>query len=166
MAINRVLPHFPELPAVIQEKEPIEVSTQEIATPASDNAGIFAHNKARFLVQSPYTEQDHLLDLAALDEENALLARALTHMRSLRPDYATSPYLETFNWNEMMEELARLVREHGHRWKETSFFIVAFRSQIPPTTVYEDLGALDQVAHAEAIASGGFLKCVSPFRFG
>lgn len=140
MAINRVLPHFPELPAVIQEKEPIEVSTQEIATPASDNAGIFAHNKARFLVQSPYTEQDHLLDLAALDEENALLARALTHMRSLRPDYATSPYLETFNWNEMMEELARLVREHGHRWKETSFFIVAFRSQIPPTTVYEDLG--------------------------
>ena len=43
-------------------------------------------------------------------------------------------------------------------FKETSFFIVAFRSRVPPTTVYEDLGVLDEVAHAEAVACGGFLK--------
>ncbi|RYP05848.1 hypothetical protein DL764_003522 [Monosporascus ibericus] len=41
---------------------------------------------------------------------------------------------------------------------ETSFFIVAFRSQIPPTTAYEELGVLDKAAHAEATASGGFLN--------
>lgn len=43
-------------------------------------------------------------------------------------------------------------------FKETTFFIVAFRSRVPPTTVYEDLGVLDEVAHAEAVACGGFLK--------
>ncbi|KAI1102751.1 hypothetical protein F4804DRAFT_253606 [Jackrogersella minutella] len=159
MAINQVLPHPSELPpAFLQEKEPIEVSTQEIATAPAVGAGIFAHGGEHFLVQSPYTEQEHLLDLRTLGAENALLARALARMRSLRPDYATSSYAETFNWDEIIEELTRLVREHGHSWKETSFFIVAFRSQIPPTTVYDDLGALDKVAHAEAIASGGFLK--------
>jgi translation initiation factor 3 subunit H len=35
---------------------------------------------------------------------------------------------------------------------------VVFRSQIPPTTVYADLGALDKAAHEEATKSGGFLK--------
>ncbi|KAI0834398.1 hypothetical protein F5Y06DRAFT_158936 [Hypoxylon sp. FL0890] len=159
MAVNQVLPHPSELPlAVIQDKKPIEVSTQEVTTLLGDSTGIFAHDGEHFLIQSPYTEQEHLLDLRTLDAENALLARALARMRSLRPDYATSPYAETFNWDEVIEELARLVREHDHRWKETSFFIVAFRSQIPPTTVYEDLGALDKVAHAEAVATGGFLK--------
>ncbi|KAI0139880.1 hypothetical protein F4776DRAFT_662019 [Hypoxylon sp. NC0597] len=159
MAVNQVLPHQPELPpAVIQYKGPIEISTEEVATPPGHTTGIFSHDGEHFLIQSPYTEQEHLLDLRTLDAENALLARALARMRSLRPDYATSPYTETFNWNEVIEELSQLVRKHGYRWKETSFFIVAFRSQIPPTTVYEDLGALDKVAHAEAVASGGFLK--------
>lgn len=112
----------------------------------------------RYLVVSPYTEQEHLLDLDSLDAENRLLALALTNMNCLRDDYATAPYIESFNWDEIIATLRTLARETGHAWKETSFFVVAFRSQIPPTTVYAELGALDKAAHAEATASGGFLK--------
>lgn len=159
MALNPVLPHASERPsALLREKDHTEISTEEVLPSPTDSTGIFAHDKKHFLVNSPYTDQEHLLDLRTLDAENALLARALVRMTNLRPDYATAPYVETFNWDEIMDELRRIVRQHGHEWKETSFYIVAFRSRIPPTTVYEELGTLDKVAHAEATASGGFLK--------
>ncbi|KAH7002070.1 hypothetical protein EDB80DRAFT_70072 [Ilyonectria destructans] len=112
----------------------------------------------RYLMQSPYAEQDHLLDLATLNNENALVAKALTRLQVLREDYATAPYLESFNWAEVISEVKRLATESGKSFKETSFYIVAFRSQIKTSTEYADLGRLDQAAHAEAIASGGFLK--------
>lgn len=112
----------------------------------------------RYLVVSPYTEQEHLLDLESLGVENRLLALSLTKMKCLREDYATAPYTETFNWGEIMATLRMLARKMDHVWNETSFFVVAFRSQIPPTTVYAELGTLDRAAHSEATASGGFLK--------
>ncbi|KAI5867342.1 hypothetical protein GGS23DRAFT_172085 [Durotheca rogersii] len=159
MAVEQVSPHRPgPLSVVPQEKAPIEISTREVNTPGRDTLDIFTHDENHFLVVSPYGEREHLLDLRSLDAENALLARALAGMTCLRPDYATAPYIDIFNWQEIIEELARLAQQHGHQWKETSFFVVAFRSQIPPTTVYEDLGVLDKAAHAEATASGGFLK--------
>jgi hypothetical protein len=113
---------------------------------------------SRFLVTSPYTELAHQLDLHSVNEENGLLALALVKMNNTREDYATAPYLDTFNWDEVIENLRALARTRNHQWRETSFYIVAFRSQIPPTTVYADLGVLDKAAHAEAVASGGFLK--------
>jgi hypothetical protein len=112
----------------------------------------------RYLVVSPYHEQEHLLDLETLDIENQLLAIALTKMKCLRQDYATAPYVQTFNWEEIIETLQTLAGRLNHTWKRTSFFVVAFRSRIPPTTVYAELGTLDKAAHAEATASGGFLK--------
>lgn len=116
------------------------------------------NKQPRYLRISPYTEQNHLLDLTTLDEENRLLALALVKMKNTRDDYATAPYLDIFNWDEIMKSLRTIARERNHHWKETSFYIVVFRSQIPPTTVYADLGVLDKAAHAEATASGGFLK--------
>lgn len=115
-------------------------------------------DRERYIVASPYTEKEHLLDLESVDAENRLLALALTRFRCLRPDYATAPYPETFNWTEIVETVKALAMARTHRWRETSFFIVAFRSQIPPTTIYAELGTLDKAAHAEATASGGFLK--------
>ncbi|CAG7562885.1 unnamed protein product [Fusarium equiseti] len=112
----------------------------------------------RYLVQSPYTEQEHLLDLNTLDNENTILARALGKFQAIREDYATAPYTESFNWPEVLEEVKRLALESGKSFKETSFYIVAFRSRIKQTTEYADLGRLDKGAHAEAVASGGFLK--------
>lgn len=115
-------------------------------------------DQSRYLVVSPYHEQEHLLDLESLDTENQLLALALTELRCLRQDYATAPYIDSFNWGEIIEKLRTLARQRSHGWKKTSFFVVAFRSRIPPTTVYAELGVLDKAAHAEATASGGFLK--------
>lgn len=113
---------------------------------------------SRHLVVSPYTEQDHLLDLDTLDTENQILAEALVVMKPVRDDYATGSYLESFNWEEVMRRARELTVARGHEFKETTWYIVAFRSQIKPTTEYPDLGVLDKAAHAEATASGGFLK--------
>ncbi|KAI1334288.1 hypothetical protein F5Y15DRAFT_295503 [Xylariaceae sp. FL0016] len=149
MAVHQPIPRESEL-AYSSEKARVDISTQEIRP--------LPHDGGPLLVVSPYTEREHLLDLRSLDPENALLAQGLVRMKCLRPDYATAPYVETFNWGEVVEEVARLAQQQGHSWKETSFYIVVFRSQIPPTTVYAELGALDKAAHAEATASGGFLK--------
>ena len=107
---------------------------------------------------SPYHEIPHLLDLQTLDTPNQLLAKALVGLKCLREDYATAAYVEIFNWSEVISSVQKLAVASDFKWKETSFYIVVFRSQIPPTTVYSDLGILDKAAHAEATKSGGFLK--------
>lgn len=112
----------------------------------------------RYLLVSPYDEQDHLLDLQTVDTANQLLAMALVSMQCQRKDYATAPYINIFNWQIIVQELQRLITANSYNWREQSFYIVVFRSQIPPTTIYGDLGRLDKAAHAEATRSGGFLK--------
>ncbi|KAB8291134.1 hypothetical protein EYC80_009822 [Monilinia laxa] len=114
----------------------------------------------RYLVVSPYDEKPHLLDLETLDKPNQLLARALLGLKCLREDYATAPYVETFNWQAIIDSLRELAKTSNYTWKEEYFYIVVFRSQVPPETVahYSDLGLLDKAAHAEATESGGFLK--------
>ncbi|OAA38638.1 UPF0643 protein [Metarhizium rileyi] len=112
----------------------------------------------RFIVQSPYVDTEHLLDLKSLDNENALISLALARLQAVREDYAIASYSESFNWTEVLDELRQLVQKTGRGFKETSFYIVAFRSQIKPSTDYSHLGELDKAAHAEAVASGGFLK--------
>ncbi|KAI0106499.1 hypothetical protein GGR51DRAFT_172768 [Nemania sp. FL0031] len=134
-------------------KTTVTALAQAVAAPAT-----LPEEIENLLVISPYTAREHLLDLRTLDMENAILAQALVYLKCLRPDYATAPYIDTFNWTEVIDQVKRLAQQKGHSWKASSFFIVAFRSQIPPTTVYEDLGALDKAAHIEATASGGFLK--------
>lgn len=111
-----------------------------------------------WIVQSPYQEPEHQLDLSSLDFENAVLAEALKVLQAVRGDYATAPYNESFNWQEVIAELRRVVHQSGGRFKESSFYVVAFRSRIKPSTDYSHLGDLDKAAHAEAVASGGFLK--------
>lgn len=110
------------------------------------------------LVVSPYKEPAHRLQLHTVDTQSQLLAKALTQMNVLRSDYATSPYIDTFNWPEIVANIRELARSAGIVWVRQRWYVVVFRSQIPPTTNYGDLGVLDKAAHAEATASGGFLK--------
>jgi hypothetical protein len=110
------------------------------------------------LVISPYTDLPHLLYLPSVGTQEQLLAHALTGLKSEREDYATAPYVEIFNWEDVILDLKRRVVDAGHSWNEQTFYIVVFRSRIPPTTDYADLGALDKAAHVEAVQSGGFLK--------
>lgn len=154
--------HLVALEGIPREKV-LDMDTKKYARVSEESEESSSHfdqalKGDRYLVVSPYLEQDHLLDLETLDAENKLLALALTRLKCLRNDYATAPYIESFNWDEIIDTLRALAHEVDHRWKETSFFVVAFRSRIPPTTVYADLGVLDKAAHAEATASGGFLK--------
>ena len=61
-------------------------------------------------------------------------------------------------WDEVIDSVRKHAEVSGLKWADQQFYVVVFRSQIPPTTVYADLGVLDKAAHAEATASGGFLK--------
>lgn len=110
------------------------------------------------LVVSPYTTPPHLLDLRSLNEPQTLLAKALTVLQSTREDYATAPYDQSFNWAAVTARLQSLITSSNHHWKRQHFYIVVFRSQVPPTTDRTHLGALDQRSHAEATKSGGLLK--------
>jgi hypothetical protein len=115
-------------------------------------------NDDNLLVVSPYDELPHLLDLRTLNTASHILARALVGLKCLREDYAVAPYVEIFNWPEVIQSVKELASISNFTWNEQPFYIVVFRSQIPPTTVYADLGVLDKTAHAEATKSGGFLK--------
>ncbi|CZS90839.1 uncharacterized protein RCO7_06698 [Rhynchosporium graminicola] len=110
--------------------------------------------KKDLLVVSPYLEEDHLLDLSTLDTANQLLAKALVDLRFIRDDHRTAPYVDSFNWPEIIDSVHDLAQMSGFNWTKTDL------SRIPPTTVYSDLGVLDKAAHAEATASGGFLKYI------
>ena len=112
------------------------------------------------LVISPYMDTPHLLDLRTVGIQEQLLAHALIIMRSVREDYAVALYSDAFNWTEIIEDLRQRAKAVNHSWKEQAFYIVVFRSQVPPTTDYGHLGDLDKAAHVEAVQSGGFLKLV------
>lgn len=133
-------------------KEAVSVSDTKL------KEGPSAPQTPRYIVASPYTDTEHLLDLDSLDIENQLLSEALQRMRAVTEEYATRPYVESFNWEEVVGRVRELATTRQHKFKQTSWYIVAFRSQIRSTAVVPDLGALDKAAHAEATASGGFLK--------
>ena len=111
-----------------------------------------------YLVNSPYWETGHLLDLGSIGTPQRLLAKALTVMAPIRGDYATAPYSDAFNWGLVVSVLKSLVEIESYAWKHQSFYVVVFRSQVPPTTDRSHLAALDRRSHAEAMESGGLLK--------
>jgi len=113
---------------------------------------------SNYLITSPYTELPHLLDLNTLDTPNRLLSLALQKMQPITTSYATTPYHEAFNWPSVIIELSRLCENENHNWEATAFYCVVFTSTIRQSCNYPDLSALDKLSHAEAMASGGFLK--------
>lgn len=110
------------------------------------------------LVVSPYTRRPHLLDLTNLTKSQTYLAKALTRLSPLTHAYATVPYVKAFNWDVVFGSLAAAVKADGFSWTEQFFFIVVFRSQVPPSTDRSHLAELDKKAHMEAMASGGLFK--------
>ncbi|KAL8809254.1 MAG: hypothetical protein Q9223_006685 [Gallowayella weberi] len=110
------------------------------------------------LVVSPYTSRAHLLDLNLLNHAQILLAKALTILSPSTQAYATSPYINSFNWESVFGLLAARVKAEGFVWREQFFYVIIFRSQVPASTDRGDLAVLDAKAHAEAMASGGLLK--------
>ncbi|KAF2705906.1 hypothetical protein K504DRAFT_493750 [Pleomassaria siparia CBS 279.74] len=110
------------------------------------------------LISSPYNNPGHYLDLADLDTPNLLLAKALTALKALRPDYATAPYTEALNLGAVVGLVSRFAANEKFNWKEQSFYVVSFRSKLKETIDNELLYALDYESHREACESGGLLK--------
>ncbi|KAL2832105.1 hypothetical protein BDW59DRAFT_157567 [Aspergillus cavernicola] len=131
-----------------EDPHPITTTTTTTTT-TSDNT----------LITSPYTTPEHILNLSTLDKANQLLARALTTLAPIRPDYATAPYTESFNWDAVFSTLHTLAQSEGfYPWPRRSFYVVAFRSILREDADPERLHLLDERSHAEAVASGGLLK--------
>ncbi|KAL4997111.1 hypothetical protein BDV10DRAFT_186478 [Aspergillus recurvatus] len=110
------------------------------------------------LVISPYTTREHLLDLSTLETPNRLLAQALTTLTPVRPDYATAPYTESFNWASVFVTLHNLAEKESYLWSQQSFYVVVFRSILQADADGDRLHLLDERSHAEAVSSGGLLK--------
>ena len=115
-------------------------------------------NLQELLIVSPYTSHSHLFDTRTVSQPNRLLAKALTVLEPVRDDYAIAPYVDIFNWPQVMARVRALSRGEGYLWPASSFYVVVFRSQVPPTTDRSHLAALDAASHEEAIKSGGLLK--------
>lgn len=110
------------------------------------------------LISSPYNQTAHLLDLNHLDTQNRLLSLALASFKPIRDDYATAPYLDSFNWQEVFDLVKAYSQAEGHVWTAQSFYVVEFRSVLKPGVDQDRLHALDAYSHQEATTSGGLLK--------
>lgn len=110
------------------------------------------------LISSPYNEAPHLLDLKTLDTPARLLAKALTVLKPIRDDYATAPYAESFNWQEVVDLLPQFPDADGYTWQRQELYVVVFRSRLRPGANVQLLQVLDIHSHREANASGGLLK--------
>lgn len=110
------------------------------------------------LIASPYNEPGNLLDLRRLPLQEQLLAKAFTIFRPMRDDYAQAKYEESFNYQATIEALRVLAAEEGHVWKSQAYLIVYFRSELREDADRHLLAEADNLAHGEAMASGGLLK--------
>lgn len=113
---------------------------------------------ATHLISSPYPDFANQLRLEDLEAPFRLFAFALSILRPIREDYATAPYLDSFNWSEVFALLRSLCERTGFHWKELGFYVVIFRSKLLEGADRERLGLLDQKSHEEACQSGGLLK--------
>lgn len=114
--------------------------------------------EATNIQSSPYSDPLNFLNLIELDKPLQLFALALTKLQSTRPDYATAPYMSSFNWDEVFEILTGLCTQAGIQWQRTDFYVVIFRSKLRIEADRARLGELDQMSHQEACASGGLLQ--------
>lgn len=148
---------FPSKPLAIGES-PLPQAHSDLQDPALVANDLQQADLGRHLIVSPYTTLPHLLDLRTLEESSRLLTKALTILQSVREDYATALYYQSFNWDAVIDRLKSLLELSEYQWKRQHFYIVVFRSQLPPTTDRTHLGELDEKSHAEATKSGGLLK--------
>ena len=111
------------------------------------------------LIVSPYSSRPHLLELKGLDEPSRLLAKALTVMRHVRDDYAIALYAHTFNWQEVKQQLRKIIKwQNTKQWRDNTFYVVVFRSRLAAGTDPSYLGHLVELSHAEATKTGRLLK--------
>jgi hypothetical protein len=110
------------------------------------------------LISSPYNNPLHYLNLITLPTPSLLFAKALTALKPMRGDYATAPYTQALNFTTVLSVIQDLARTANYDWKETSFYVVVFRSKLKENIDNDYLYKLDYESHGEACDSGGLLK--------
>jgi hypothetical protein len=110
------------------------------------------------LISSPYNNPGHYLDLQDLDISNLIFSKALTALKPVREDYATAQYTESLDFPTVLHLVKNFSNDEKFQWKETSFYVVIFRSQLKEQTDNDLLYKLDYESHREACESGGLLK--------
>ncbi|KAF2723574.1 hypothetical protein K431DRAFT_301484 [Polychaeton citri CBS 116435] len=116
---------------------------------------------SNLLIASPYESLSHLLDLDTLEIQHQLFAKALTNLQAVRSDYTTAPYDVSFNWDAVVDSYRQSIAAANVQAEvpsEQSFFVIVFRSQLKEGADKERLGQHDELAHEEAVVSGGLLK--------
>lgn len=151
------IPEPPARPTAVGAPTGFHVESQSAPVPNSleDEP---SKAQGNLLIASPYTTREHLLDLSTLDTPNRLLAQALTTLTPVRPDYATAPYTESFNWDSVFLKFYSLAAKEGYSLSRQSFYVVVFRSVLQADADGDRLHLLDERSHAEAVSSGGLLK--------
>jgi hypothetical protein len=61
--------------------------------------------KPELVVSSPYTGVEHHLDLKSVPETSRQLALALQRLRPIVQDYPSKAYVDSFNWQEIINLL-------------------------------------------------------------
>jgi hypothetical protein len=133
-------------------------STSTEITPEIQHLADSLDINATHLISSPYPDLENQLHLPSLPPPSQLFALALTALSPTRPDYATAPYTEIFNWSLVFSLLRALSQKENLQWPRTEFYVVIFRSKLNEVIDRERLGLLDQMSHQEACQSGGLLK--------
>ncbi|KAL6709214.1 hypothetical protein ACN47E_002030 [Coniothyrium glycines] len=110
------------------------------------------------LISSPYNSPGHYLNISVLPTASRLLALALSALKPTKSDYATAPYTEALNIPTVLEVLRNLTEFEGTTWRQTSFYVVVFRSKLKEGIDNDWLYKLDYESHREACESGGLLK--------
>lgn len=139
---------------------PVEEKTENAASCRHKQNPVLPPPEHNYIQTSPYTEQEHLLDLNALTKPHRIMAQALTGMQPLSGQYATMAYKEAFNWEDVVDKVRELSEAEGagYVFPEMSFYVIVFRSKVPPGVYRPELGDLDKEAHREAVESGWLLK--------
>lgn len=140
------------------ESKTEDVETRAFHALSAGSNGDLIDLDATHLISSPYPDFENQLRLDGLDLPYRLFAFALSALKPIREDYATAPYMESFNWPEVFALLRNLCRKAGLEWQQREFYVVIFRSKLQENIDRARLGLLDQKSHQEACASGGLLK--------
>jgi hypothetical protein len=150
-AAREQLINYSERPASKQltPNQDMTEATSQTAQPSSSN-----------LISSPYNIPGHYLDMSSphLTTPSRLLALALTGLKPVTSAYATTIYTQALNFDTVLPVLRDLTAKEEYFWKETSFYVVVFRSQLKEGIDEEYLYQLDAESHREACESGGLLK--------
>ncbi|KAF1933208.1 uncharacterized protein M421DRAFT_191706 [Didymella exigua CBS 183.55] len=113
---------------------------------------------SNLLISSPYNNPGHYLDLLTLPLPSRLFALALTALRPVHDNYVAAAFTQSLDFDAVLGVLRQLVVREEVTWKETSFYVVLFRSQLRQGVDQEWLYKLDYESHREACESGGLLK--------